>query len=54
MEHLCVYIKGEMQMLQEGLYYMYVSFRHAYETTIKLRNKDGSKVGILFSHILSV
>lgn len=28
---------------------MYVSFRHAYETIIKLRNKDGSKVGILFS-----
>lgn len=28
---------------------MYVSFRHAYETITKLRNKDGSKVGILFS-----
>lgn len=28
---------------------MYVSFRPAYETIIKLRNKDGSKVGILFS-----
>lgn len=49
MEHLYVYIIGELQMLQEGLYYMYVSFRHAYETIIKLKNKDGSKVGILFS-----
>ena len=28
---------------------MNVSFRYAYETIIKLKNKDGSKVGILFS-----
>lgn len=28
---------------------MYVSFRHAYETIIELKNKDGSKVGLLFS-----